>query len=457
MANHEYDLLVIGAGAAGSTAATTAAGDGKRVALIERDKIGGTCLNYGCDPTKTLIYIADLLYKAHHAERFGLRVSEASFDWTSVLSWVQQAQNQIRGGTPEEAAAALSQKGIEVLTGEAVFLSPHELSIAGKSATAPRIIIATGDENIVPPIEGLSDVGYITNIEAVSLPTLPRRLAILGGGAIGMEFAQLFHRFGVEVTVLEHSPALLDKEDRELAESLCKLLTDEGLRLETSVELLRIQRDSAGKHLTIRCGEREEEQLVVDEILLAIGRRPSLASLHLERAGVKTSKKGIDVDATLRSSQPHIWAAGDVTGALQFTHVAYEQGKLAAQNAFASDPRPFAGRVIPWVTYTKPALSHVGKTEEQLRQDGVDYRVARMFFKDVERAVAEGKTAGLVKLLVDNQGAILGGHILAEGAGDMLAPIILAMQTGVTAETLATTIMPYPNMVEGVRWAADKA
>ena len=439
MANHEYDLLVIGAGAAGSTAATTAAGDGKRVALIERDKIGGTCLNYGCDPTKTLIYIADLLYKTHHAERFGLRISEASFDWTSVLSWVQQAQNQIRGGTPEEAAAALSQKGIEVLTGEAVFLSPHELSIAGKSVTAPRIIIATGDENIVPPIEGLSDVGYITNIEAVSLPTLPRRLAILGGGAIGMEFAQLFHRFGVEVTVLEHSPALLDKEDRELAESLCKLLTDEGLRLETSVELLRIQRDSTGKHLTIRCGEREEEQL------------------HLERAGVKTSKKGIDVDATLRSSQPHIWAAGDVTGALQFTHVAYEQGKLAAQNAFASDPRPFAGRVIPWVTYTKPALSHVGKTEEQLRQDGVDYRVARMFFKDVERAVAEGKTAGLVKLLVDNQGAILGGHILAEGAGDMLAPIILAMQTGVTAETLATTIMPYPNMVEGVRWAADKA
>ena len=457
MANHEYDLLVIGAGAAGSTAATTAAGDGKRVALIERDKIGGTCLNYGCDPTKTLIYIADLLYKTHHAERFGLRISEASFDWTSVLSWVQQAQNQIRGGTPEEAAAALSQKGIEVLMGEAVFLSPHELSIAGKSVTAPRIIIATGDENIVPPIEGLSDVGYITNIEAVSLPTLPRRLAILGGGAIGMEFAQLFHRFGVEVTVLEHSPALLDKEDRELAESLCELLTDEGLRLETSVELLRIQRDSAGKQLTIRCGEREEEQLVVDEILLAIGRRPSLASLHLDRAGVKTSKKGIDVDATLRSSQPHIWAAGDVTGALQFTHVAYEQGKLAAQNAFASDPRPFAGRVIPWVTYTKPALSHVGKTEEQLRQDGVDYRVARMFFKDVERAVAEGKTAGLVKLLVDNQGAILGGHILAEGAGDMLAPIILAMQTGVTAETLATTIMPYPNMVEGVRWAADKA
>src|SRR5437660_1957062 len=206
-----------------------------------------------------------------------------------------------------------------------------------------------------------------------------------------MEFAELFHRFGVEVTGLEHSPALLDKEDRELAESLCKLLTDEGLRLETSVELLRIQRDSAGKHLTIRCGEREEEQLVVDEILLAIGRRPSLASLHLERAGVKTSKKGIDVDATLRTSQPHIWAAGDVTGALQFTHVAYEQGKLAAQNAFASDPRPFAGRVIPWVTHTKPALPHGGKPEDQFRPVGVLSVLAGVFFRDANRSLAEGK------------------------------------------------------------------
>lgn len=456
MANHEYDLLVIGAGAAGSTAATTAAGDGKRVALVERDKIGGTCLNYGCDPTKTLIYVADLLYKAQHAKRFGLRVGEASFDWASVLSWVQHVQNQIRGGTPEEAAAAMSQKGIEVLIGEATFLSSHELFIAGKSVSASRIIIAAGDENIVPPIEGLGDVGYITNVQAISLPALPRRVAILGGGAIGMEFAQLFQRFGVEVTVLERGPALLDKEDRELADTLCQLLTNEGLRLETNVELLRVQRDSTGKRLTIRCGEREEEQLVVDEILLAIGRRPSLASLHLERAGVKTSRKGIEVDATLRTSQPHIWAAGDVTGALQFTHVAYEQGKLVAHNSFASDPRPFEGHVIPWVTYTWPALGHVGKTEEQLRHDGVNYRVARMFFKDVERGVAEGQTEGLVKLLVDMQGTILGGHILAEKAGDLLAPVILAMQTGITAATLATTIMPYPNMVEGVRWAADK-
>jgi pyruvate/2-oxoglutarate dehydrogenase complex dihydrolipoamide dehydrogenase (E3) component len=228
MAKQEYDLLVIGAGAAGSTAASTAAEAGKRVALVERDKIGGTCLNYGCDPTKTMISIADLLYKVRHAERFGLRISEAGFDWNSVLSWVQQAQKRIRGGTSEEAAASLSQKGIEVMIGEAAFLSPHELIIAGKTVSASRIIIAPGNENIVLPIEGLKDVGYITNVQAVSLPSLPRRLAILGGGAIGMEFAQLFHRFGVEVTVLEHGPALLDKEDRELADTLCTLLSNQG-------------------------------------------------------------------------------------------------------------------------------------------------------------------------------------------------------------------------------------
>ncbi|MFL5586075.1 MAG: dihydrolipoyl dehydrogenase family protein, partial [Ktedonobacteraceae bacterium] len=259
-----------------------------------------------------------------------------------------------------------------------------------------------------------------------------------------------------EVTVLERSSIILDKEDREVADTLCSLLEKEGLRLETSAELKRIQRDAQGKCLTIRCGERAEEQLVVDEILLAIGRQPSLASLHLEKAGVKTSKKGIEVDATLRTNVPHIWAAGDVTGGLQFTHVAYEQGKLAAHNAFAQEPQPFGDRVIPWVTFSDPALAHVGKTEEQLRQEKVEYRATRMYFKDVERAIAEGATTGLVKLLVDKQGRILGGHILAPRAGDLLAPIILAMHAGLSAETVASTIMPYPTMIEGVRWAAEQ-
>ncbi len=456
MTTHEYDLLVIGAGAAGSTAATTAASNGKRVALVERDKIGGTCLNYGCDPTKTMLHIANLLYHAHHADQFGIHILDAKVEWNSVMDWVHQVINRMRGGTPAEAARDLAQKGIDVIVGEAAFVSPHELTIAGKAVSAERIIIATGCQNIVPSIEGLNEVGFISNVEAVSLPTLPRSIAVVGGGAIGIEFAQMFRRFGVDVIVLENSSNILDKEDREVADTLCKLLAEEGIRMETEVELQRIQRDPHGKRLTIRCENRQEKQLVVDEILLAIGRRPSLESLRLEKAGVKTAKRGIAVDATLRTNVPHIWAAGDVTGGYQFTHVANEQGKLAASNAFAHEPLPFNDRAVPWVTFTDPALAHVGKTEEQLRDEQVAYQVTRMCFKDVERAISEGATAGLVKLLVDKQGLLLGGHVLAPNAGDLLAPIVLAMRAGLTAKTLASTIMPYPTMVEGVRWAADK-
>ncbi len=456
MATQTYDLLVIGAGAAGSTAASTAASKGAHVALVERDKIGGTCLNYGCDPTKTMIHIAKLLYHAQYAGQYGLRIPNATAHWPAVMAWMQQAITRIRGGTSEEAAAALSHKGIEVSFGEGHFISDHTMQIGDRTISAERIIIATGGKNVIPPIEGLEEVGYITNREAVALAALPRRLAIIGGGAIGMEFAQMFHRFGVEVTVLEKSPNLLDKEDRELADALCNLLRKQGLRLETNVEFKRAQRDARGKCLTIRCGEGEEEQLVVDEILLAIGRKPALDSLQLDKAGVQTGKRGITVDAYLRTSVPHIWAAGDVTGGLQFTHVAYQQGKLAGQNAFAQESQPFENYVIPWVTYTDPALAHVGKTEAQLQQEGIKYKVGRMKFQEVERAIAEGETSGFVKLLVDSQGKIVGGHVLAPNAGDLLAPIVLAMQTGLSAERLADTIQPYPTMVEGVRWAADR-
>jgi len=195
---------------------------------------------------------------------------------------------------------------------------------------------------------------------------------------------------------------------------------------------------------------------VADEILLALGRRPTFEKLNLEAIGVKTGKKGIEVDEYLRTSVPHIWAAGDVTGGLQFTHVAYQQGKVAAHNAFSDHPQPFDGSVIPWVTYTDPPLAHVGKTAEQLREQGIAYRVGRMKLNEVERAITMGQTAGLVKLLVDKQDHILGGHILGARADDLLAPIIVAMHAKIPATQLASTIIPYPTLSEAVRWAADR-
>ena len=454
MASYDYDFLVIGAGAAGSSAVTTIDAHNQRVALVERHVLGGTCLNYGCDPTKTLLHIANEYYQAQHAGRYGLLIPETSFVWADVQSYVREVIKRLRGGTLEEARANLEKKGVNLLDGEATFVSPHEVQISGKTVSAARILIATGSETTVPPVEGLQEAGYITNIEAVSLPYLPRRLAVVGGGAIGMEFAQMFHRFGVEVTVLERSPMILDKEDRELADKLCNILTSEGLHLETGAELKKVQRDDGGKHLTIRWGQDREEVLVVDEILMAVGRKASFEALRLDAVGVKTSKKGVVVDTTQRTSVPHIWAAGDVASQYQFTHVATAQGKLAARNAFSDDPQPFDERVIPWVTFTNPTLAHVGKTEEQLKEEGTSYRVTRMPFSQNERAITLGQTEGLVKLLTDMEGKLLGGHILGERADDVLAPIVLAMHAKLSLEQLASTLMPYPTLSEAVAGAA---
>jgi dihydrolipoamide dehydrogenase len=456
----ECDMLVIGAGAAGSTAATTAASAGVHVAMIERDKIGGTCLNYGCDPTKALLHTAHMLYEARHADRYGLRIPRAEADWTAVQARVGQVIERIRGGTSGQASAELERKGVEVLEGEAAFVTSHKVRVAGRNISAAQIIVATGSQTLIPPIEGLREAGSITNVKAVSLATLPRRLAIIGGGAIGIEFAQMFHRFGVDVTVLERSSMLLDKEDREMSDALCNLLSEDGIRLQIDAEVLRVQRTGEEKRLTLRCGKRTEEEMIVDEILIAVGRRPTLEVLNLEAAGVKTTKRGIEVDAMLRTSVPHIWAAGDVSGSLQFTHVAYEQGKLAAQNALAvkqgRQPRPFDDSVIPWVTFTDPVLARVGKTEEQLREKGIEYSVGRMKFSEVERAIADDTTEGFCKLLVDEKDMILGGHVLATGGDDLLSPIVLAMHAGIPAKALASTIIPYPTMSEGIRWAADR-
>ncbi len=464
MAKHQYDVLVIGAGAAGSMIAASVAGQGVQVALIERDKIGGTCLNYGCDPTKTLLFIANFLYQAQRAGRFGLHIETSSVQWQEVQAYVQHALTEIRGGSSDEAQAELKKQGIDVFTGEAHFLSAHEVSVVGRQGeesvtdkqtiSAEHIIIATGDETIVPSINGLRETGFITNVEAVALPELPRRIAILGGGSIGIEFAQMFHRFGVDVIVLEHGSSLLDKEDREVADALIALLHAEGVRTVTGAEVVSVARTSEGKRVSFQTSEHGKEDVEVDEILVAIGRKPAIETLGLEVAGIETTKKGISVDATLRTNVPHIWAAGDVTGGYQFTHVATEQGEIVAHNVLAEHPKQFDDRIVPWVTYTNPPLAHVGKTEEELREAGVEYNVGRVSFKEIERAVSQDETEGLVKLLVDAERKILGGHILGAHADDVLASIIVAMQAGLTVDILAATLLPYPTFSEVVKRAA---
>ncbi|GHO87742.1 dihydrolipoyl dehydrogenase family protein [Dictyobacter formicarum] len=456
MADKTYDLIVIGGGAAGSTAANTAAAMQKHVALIEADKLGGTCLNYGCDPTKTLLQIATMLHRSRYAQRYGLSIPAATFDWQQVQDYVQSVITRIRGGSLAEADASLKKQGIDVFHTRAAFTSSHTISVEDQTLYAEKIIVATGTSNQCPPVRGLQEIGYITNKDAVYLPQLPGSLAIIGAGPIGLEFAQLFQRFGVQVTVLEHNTQLLNKEEQEQADQLCDILSSEGIKLATGIELNQVERAASGQKQLIYQEDGAQKQLAVDEILLATGRRPNLDGLNTEAATIHTTEKGISVDATLRTSVSHIWAAGDITGGYQYTHVASDQGRLAANNAFAPTPQPFTDQAIPWVTYTDPPLAHIGKTEAELRDEGCSYKVARLSFEENERAIMNGRTSGCLKLLTDENGIILGGHILGERADDLLAQIVLAMKTGISVQTLAHTILPYPTLSEAVRWTADR-
>jgi pyruvate/2-oxoglutarate dehydrogenase complex dihydrolipoamide dehydrogenase (E3) component len=454
----DYDLLIIGAGAAGSSAADEAAGRGARVALVERHRMGGTCLNYGCDPTKAMLYIAEQLHSARTSAGYGIDIRSARLNWGQMRSYVDGVINTIRGGSDADARAAVERSGVAVLGGTAVFRDPHTVLVDGRPVRAERVLIAAGSHVSVPHIPGLAELGYITNREAVSLPELPRRLAIIGGGPEGVEFAQIFSRFGARVTLIDHEPHLLGHMDADLAKILTELLEREGIRVETSTGLEAVERAPGGKRLQLRSvGAKRAHTLVVDEILVATGFKPDLSALHLEAAGVEIDERGaIGVDATLRTSVPHIWAAGDIASRFLLTNVAAQQGRLAAVNALGDTSEPFDDRVVPGCVYTRPMLAMVGALEGKLRADGVDVRCATVAMAEVERAVVEGHSEGAVKLLVDGKGRILGAHALAYSADNLIASFAVAMRAGMTVAALADTLMPYPTAASAVQRVARR-
>ncbi len=456
MAHKKYEMIVIGAGAAGSGVASSAAKQGKRVLQIEKDNLGGTCLNYGCDPTKTLLNIAGQLHQALNAEALGLHIPEADFSWPRVQEHLHQVVDQLRGGDFEQGKKQLQESGIDVIRGEAHFVSPKAVMVNGETIEGDSFVICVGSQTVVPSIEGLKETGYLTNVEAIWLSHLPRSMAILGGGANGIEFSQLFHRFNVSITTIDSGPRILDKEDAELAEILQKTLRDEGLRLLTNTQLTKVRRAPEGKILTLKHKDGSEQELVVDEILIASGRAPKIEALNLEAAGVQTEKGAVKVDEHQRTNVPHIWAAGDVTNMLPFTHVASEQGRIAGHNAFSDKLHSFTDLTIPWVMYTDPPLAHVGKTEEQLKEAKTPYKALKVSYTDIERALLNGQMGGLIKLLVDYDGELLGGHILGPNADDLIGQVTIAMQNHLKIDQLANTVMPYPTLSEGLRAAANK-
>ena len=448
-----YDLIVIGAGAAGSTAAAEARGQGARVAMAEQWKVGGTCLNAGCDPTKALVRAAHALHEARAASRFGIMVEDVRADWPAVVDRVERVIDAIRGGDGDRN---IREAGIDLRKGHARLLAPHEVEVAGDVLRGDAVILATGVRAFIPPIPGLREAGFITNVEAVTLPALPRSLAIIGGGTIAMEFAQIFARFGVEVTVLGRNPRLLPPEEPELSDILRERLVEEGVRIETGVALDGVSMAGARKRLSGHRGGNRLD-IEVDEILVAAGRTPNVEDLGLEGAGVVFNAAGIVTEATLQTTAPGVWAAGDcVAGAPRFTSLADHQARVAAYNALGgTPPRSAIETVVPTAVFTDPELGRVGLTETAARNAGYTVRAETVPMRDLARAVIAGETAGGVKLVSDaDTGRLLGGSVLAAGGGELLGEIALAVRLGLTCHAIADTLHAYPTMSEGVFWTA---
>lgn len=454
MSGTTFDLIVIGAGAAGGTVAADAASRGVRVAQVEQGKIGGTCLNVGCDPTKTLVRSAEVMHLARHARDYGIDVrGPVRPDATALFAHVDTVIDTIRGGDGDRNVRAL---GIELYKEHGRLLSPHEVLAGDDRLSADRIVLATGASQRVAGIDGIERAGYITNREAVALGALPASLVIIGGGVVGTEFAQIFTRLGVAVTLIVSRAHILPKEDPVLTAELEVALEAEGVRIERHSRAIAARVDRGEKVVTVRGEDGGTQDIATAEIMVATGREPNVANLGLADVGVAHSEHGIAVNTTMRTNVPSIWAAGDVTGVYPYTHVADYQARLLAHNLFTEGPLLKADyRVVPWVIFTDPELARVGLTEEEARAGDYDVVIGEVPYADQDRAIVTGQRAGRVKLVVDRATRrILGGHILGAHAGELIVPVALAMRHGLPIDAIHDTIHPYPTMSEAVWWAA---
>jgi pyruvate/2-oxoglutarate dehydrogenase complex dihydrolipoamide dehydrogenase (E3) component len=442
-----FDVFVIGGGGTGSEVAFSLAGSGAglRVGIAERDKLGGECNNYGCVPTKAMLASAKVAASARGADRYGVRVPSVEVDFPAVMRRVREIIDSQSG----EGAKPFEEQGIRVFLQEARLLGERRVELAdGTEIEADRIVLATGTEAAIPPIDGLRDGPYWTNKEAIWSPKeVPASLAVIGSGPIGLEFAQIYARFGAEVTVVELSDRTLPGEDRDSSTAICEALEDEGIRLLVDTTSCRATHGADGWQIDFE----DDEHVHAEQVLVAIGRRPVFEAHDLDAAGVKVNDKGFPVlDDTLRTTAENIWAAGDATGELLFTHVGSYEAEIVADDIL-DRPRKRDYRVVPRVTFTEPEVGSVGLTEEQAGEDAVTSLVR---FSDNERAHLEGKTFGIVKLVADRRnGELVGGHVVGEGAGEMIHEVAAAMAGRVPPRVLAETIHAYPTLSESLKSA----
>jgi pyruvate/2-oxoglutarate dehydrogenase complex dihydrolipoamide dehydrogenase (E3) component len=447
-----YHLVVVGAGTAGLVSAAAAAGLGARVALIERERMGGDCLNVGCVPSKGVIRAARAAHAARHGGAFGAPVADGEGDFSAAMARMRALRAKL---SQVDGAPRFRSLGVDVFLGHGRFVGSDALEVAGKRLRFRRAVIATGARAAAPPIPGLAEAGYRSNETIFELEKLPRRFAVLGAGPIGCELAQSFARFGSEVTILDVAEHVLPREDPDAARVVEAALVRDGVRYLPGTRLLEVRRENGARVLRFERAGRTEK-LAVDELLVAVGRAPNVEDLGLDAAGVAFDQSGVEVDDKLRTTNRRIYAAGDVVRSYKFTHLADAHARILVQNALFAPTAKASSLVVPWCTYTSPEIAHVGLYEADARARGIAVETITVPLSEVDRAKLDGEDEGFLRVhLKRGSDEILGATLVAEHAGEMIGELCLAITANVGLGAIQRTIHPYPTQAEVIRKAAD--
>ena len=446
----KYDLIILGSGTAAFGAATKAVDLGAKVAMIEKGTIGGTCVNVGCMPTKHLLLVGDINYYRNYG-RAGLDISTA-IDFAGIINEKRELIECLRNNRYIHVIDSL---GITLIKGNAAFVSKNEVKVDGKILQAEKFVIATGSSANVIPIEGIDKVDYLTNVEAMELSELPRSMIILGGRSIGLEFAQMFMHFGTKVTVLQRNPRIIPEEEDIISDYLKTYLEEEGIDIQTNTSLKSVRKEKGSVVVTALVG-KDNREFKAEKLLVATGRIPNTKGLGLEKAGVAVGKNGaIIVDDEMKTSAINIWAAGDVTGEPMLVTVAGRGGSIAADNAIAGKGRKMDLKALPHAIFTNPQVASVGLTQKEAQEKGIQFRCSTILMELVPKALLAKDTRGLIKMVIDKKTErILGVHILASLAADMIHEGVLAVKYGMTIDDILDTMHVYPTMTEAVRLVA---
>ncbi|GAA6139202.1 hypothetical protein NBRC116583_29490 [Arenicella sp. 4NH20-0111] len=454
MAKYEANLVVIGAGSGGLVASLIAAAVKSKVVLIEREKMGGDCLNTGCVPSKALLRSAKIANYMHRAEEFGLESVEVKPVFKKVM---QRVQDVIKAIEPHDSVERFTDLGVECVQGEGEIVDPHTVRVGERLITTKSIIISTGARPFVPPITGLDSMSYLTSDNVWDLEDLPKRMVVLGGGPIGCELSQAFSKLGSEVTIVEMMDQLMGREDDDVATHITKKFESEGISVLTQHKAVKFE-EREGQNILHCESPQGAVEVPFDQVLVAVGRKPNTDQMDLAKHGIKLRRNGtIETDEYLRTEVPNIFACGDVTGPYQFTHTASHQAWFATVNALFGFAKKFKVdyRVIPWATFTMPEVARVGMSEREAKEQKLDYQVTKYGIDDLDRAIADGEAHGFVKVITPRgKDKILGVTIVGHHAGDLIAEYVLAMKYNLGLNKILGTIHLYPSLAESNKFVA---